>query len=226
MLGAIRAGSSARKLRLFAVACVRRVSHLPVSARGLQALKVAERHADGAASAAEWEEFVVDMEVPPGGILPLSVGVPGDLAAVAAREAWAAAGLASMHAASLAAAERAASALPDSPGTSRLHRHLFAQNHYAAGFATERAAHCELLRCLIGNPFRRVTFDPPWLAWREGLLTSTARRMYDARDFGDMGVLADMLEDAGCREEKILGHCRRGGHARGCFVVDGLLGKS
>jgi hypothetical protein len=33
-----------------------------------------------------------------------------------------------------------------------------------------------------------------------------------------------MLEDAGCRDAQVLGHCRRPGpHAPGCFVVDALL---
>jgi hypothetical protein len=51
--------------------------------------------------------------------------------------------------------------------------------------------------------------------------------MYDSRDFSDMPVLADALEEAGCRDAEILGHCKSGGeHVRGCWVVDLLLGKS
>ena len=53
-----------------------------------------------------------------------------------------------------------------------------------------------------------------------------SRRMYDARDFSDMPVLADALEEAGCNDADILGHCRSGGeHVRGCWVIDLLLGK-
>ena len=34
------------------------------------------------------------------------------------------------------------------------------------------------------------------------------------------------LEDAGCAEQAVLEHCRKGGeHVRGCWVVDLLLGK-
>jgi hypothetical protein len=41
-----------------------------------------------------------------------------------------------------------------------------------------------------------------------------------------MPVLADALEEAGCRDADFLGHCRSGGeHVRGCWVVDLLLGK-
>jgi hypothetical protein len=69
--------------------------------------------------------------------------------------------------------------------------------------------------------------EPPWLTWHDGLLVSMARRMYDARDFSDMPVLADALEEAGCADRGVLGHCRSGGeHVRGCWVVDALLGKS
>ncbi|HEY7153409.1 MAG TPA: hypothetical protein VH575_05575 [Gemmataceae bacterium] len=40
-------------------------------------------------------------------------------------------------------------------------------------------------------------------------------------------VLADALEEAGCQDQDILGHCRsRGDHVRGCGVVDLVLGKS
>jgi hypothetical protein len=38
---------------------------------------------------------------------------------------------------------------------------------------------------------------------------------------------ADALEDAGCTDAELLGHLRRPWpHARGCWVVDLILGKS
>jgi hypothetical protein len=47
------------------------------------------------------------------------------------------------------------------------------------------------------------------------------------RRFGDLPVLADALEEAGCAHELILRHCRDGGeHALGCWVIDLLLGKA
>jgi hypothetical protein len=40
-------------------------------------------------------------------------------------------------------------------------------------------------------------------------------------------VLANALEESGCTNPDILGHCRSGGeHVRGCWVVDLVLGKS
>jgi hypothetical protein len=50
--------------------------------------------------------------------------------------------------------------------------------------------------------------------------------MYDSRDFSDMPVLADALEDAGCGDADILGHLRGPGpHTRGCWPLDRILGK-
>jgi hypothetical protein len=91
----------------------------------------------------------------------------------------------------------------------------------------ERATYPGLLRCIFGNPFRPAAIAPGVLAWHDGLLVAQAQRMYESRDFAEMAVTADMLEDAGCRDAQVLAHCRSpGGHARGCFVVDLLLGKT
>jgi hypothetical protein len=50
--------------------------------------------------------------------------------------------------------------------------------------------------------------------------------IYDLRDFSGLPLLADLLEEAGCPEQSVLGHCRAPGeHARGCWVVELVLGK-
>jgi hypothetical protein len=84
-----------------------------------------------------------------------------------------------------------------------------------------------LLRDLLGPlPFRSVSRHPSWLTWHDGLLVSMARQMYESRDFSDMPILADALEEVGCTNQDILAHCRQPGeHVRGCWVVDLLLGK-
>jgi hypothetical protein len=94
-------------------------------------------------------------------------------------------------------------------------------------WSVEMQAQASLIRDLFGPvPFRPTRFDPCWLAWHDGLLVSMARQMYDSRDFTDMLILADALEEAGCSDQDILGHCRSGGeHVRGCWVIDLLLGK-
>ena len=82
----------------------------------------------------------------------------------------------------------------------------------------------DLLRDILGNPFRPVTFSP---SWRTDTALSLARQMYDSRDFGAMPILADALQDAGCDDEDIPNHCRdeKAMHVRGCWVVDFVLGK-
>lgn len=79
-----------------------------------------------------------------------------------------------------------------------------------------------LLRDLFGNPFRVITFPN---SWRTDTTVPLAQRIYDARDFGAMPILADALQEAGCPEQHpILSHCRSGGpHGRGCWIVDRLL---
>jgi hypothetical protein len=50
--------------------------------------------------------------------------------------------------------------------------------------------------------------------------------MYDSREFSPMPILADALQDAGCDSAEVLDHCQGfGTHARGCWVVDLVLGK-
>ena len=76
---------------------------------------------------------------------------------------------------------------------------------------------------VMGNPFRRVAFDP---AWRTSDAVLLARGIYDECAFDRLPVLAGALQDAGCSNEDILNHCCGSGpHVRGCRVVDLVLGK-
>jgi hypothetical protein len=62
--------------------------------------------------------------------------------------------------------------------------------------------------------------------WVTPTVVALASQMYESRDFTAMPILADALQDAGCDSTDILGHCRGPGpHARGCWVVDLVLGK-
>jgi hypothetical protein len=91
---------------------------------------------------------------------------------------------------------------------------------------TERQAQCDLVRDLFGNPFRPVALDLAWLRWNEATVMKIAQAIYADRRFGDLPVLGDALEEAGCHHADILGHCRsQGKHARGCWAVDTVLGK-
>jgi hypothetical protein len=93
--------------------------------------------------------------------------------------------------------------------------------------ASAEQAIASLVRDVLGNPFRRVQVDPSWLAWNDGIIPNLARGIYDENAFDRMGILADALEEAGCTDSEMLTHCRQGGgHIRGCWVVDQLLGRS
>lgn len=92
-----------------------------------------------------------------------------------------------------------------------------------------------LLRCIFGNPFRPPHFAPEW---RTDTAVTLAKQMYESCDFGAMPILADALQDAGCTNEELLAHCRAaapacasnpggvGGHVRGCWACDLVLGKA
>jgi hypothetical protein len=80
-----------------------------------------------------------------------------------------------------------------------------------------------LIRCVFANPFQPVSLDP---RWRTSDVSGLARAIYEARAFDRLPILADALLDAGCEDEQVISHCRNDGpHARGCWVVDLVLGK-
>jgi hypothetical protein len=80
-----------------------------------------------------------------------------------------------------------------------------------------------LFRCVVGNPFRPVAFAAEW---QTGTVAALAKGMYESRDFATMPILADALQDAGCDNPDILGHCHSAEpHVRGCWVVDLVLAK-
>ena len=79
-------------------------------------------------------------------------------------------------------------------------------------------AHCDLLREVVGNPFRPASLGP---AERRGAIEKIAQASYDDLDFSRLPVLADALEEAGCADEAVLAHLRGPGpHARGCWALD------
>lgn len=98
----------------------------------------------------------------------------------------------------------------------------------------ECAAQVNLIRDLFGNLFHPFTPSLAWLTWNDATVVRLAQAAYENRilpagtlDNTYLAILADALEEAGCTEERILGHLRSNGeHYRGCFVIDALLGKS
>lgn len=85
-----------------------------------------------------------------------------------------------------------------------------------------RARQAEVIRDVVGNPFRRVRFDP---RWRTRDAVNLAVSAYADRSFERLPILADALQDAGCETPAILDHCRDAtrSHVRGCWVLDRVL---
>ena len=86
---------------------------------------------------------------------------------------------------------------------------------------------CEVLRDLFGHRFYRPKIDPLWLTWNGATIPKLVRAIDDQEAFSRLPILADALEEAGCINAAILNHCRKPArHYRGCWVIDGILGKS
>jgi hypothetical protein len=206
ILAFLRVKASDRKLRLFAVACCRRIWHLFRDDNDRQAVEVSERLADGLATNAERRAAALAAGGgygDAGGAAVCAVGVPPIHAAERASDC----------AASAFATAGERTLLPnhqDNPAWQRL-------------FDAERASQCDLTRDIFGNPFRPLVFDP---RWRSADTVGVGRGIYEDRGFDRLPLLADALMDAGCSDEQVIGHCRsEGPHVRGCWVVDLVLGK-
>src|SRR5262249_31001665 len=91
----------------------------------------------------------------------------------------------------------------------------------------ECAAQAVLLRDILGNPFHPPRPPPAAVsAWNHRTLAYTPFAICVELASDRLSVLADALEEAGCLDTDILGHCRQEGkHVRGCWVVDLILGK-
>jgi hypothetical protein len=200
---------SDRKLLLFACACIRRQAGLLTNDHARQALEAVERFADDLAGAAEVFRLasftyllgsceivrvLVEGAGPRAWVVLHSQPLKG-IQGIAVRTARRVAALAEHAAgADLAGANRR--------GAKRL----------------ERLRHCQLLRCIFGNPFHSVSFKR---VWRSADVRAIAAGLRRERNFDQLPILGDALEDAGCTEAAILRHLRGPGpHACGCWAVD------
>jgi hypothetical protein len=214
---------SPRKLRLFGIACVRRIAWLLKDTRTKVVLAAAEAFADGLIAS---KDAVVVEEAGAG-----AVAVAYEALSQAAKDWWNAyepTSLPPEGAAECTAGQAAAVTLalwaPATWGALEAARH--AAKATASRRWAERAAQAALFRDIV-KKFRKSQVNLNVLAWNDGAVCKMAQAVYDARAFDRLPLLADALEDAGCDDADILSHCRTPGeHVRGCWVVDLLLGKS
>ncbi len=210
MYVAVERGASARKMRLFGVACCRRVWNLMTDPEHRAAVEASEKFADG----------LIDEAALDGAFVPVGETVRESSTewtvhrwmASAVQHVWGsdAAG----WAASFAARGRAASCGPEGCP------------EWDAANRAEESAQCHLLRDIFGNGFLPFRFNPGWLSGDGRAATDLAGEVYATQDFGRLPELGDALERAGCAARDAIEHCRSPGpHVRGCWVVDALLGR-
>ena len=218
MVHALPKNASSRKLRLFAVACCRRIWKAFTDERSRRCVEVAEQFAEGVVSRkvmGEARQAALDAERDAKTLWAAESHPDSGASYVGVTAAGAAESVGFFRpivaAASMQSACEAAGAGSRS-NTKRRQKHA--------------AAMANLLRCIIGNPFRPVKLAKSWLAWNNGAAGQLAQTIYDGRQFDRLPDLADVLEEAGCTNSDILSHCRvRGEHARGCWVLDLVLGR-
>jgi hypothetical protein len=197
-----------RQRRLIAVAACRRFLDEMADPASRHAIKVAERFADGKASEEERQRAFESAQA-----VALS-RLPKDQDKVA-WNVWRLAYAAQLTCAPSQAEEAVAVLL----------KGAIRQGKEAA--SREKVALSELIRDIIGNPFRPMLAPPRTvLDWNDRAVLKLAEAIYDERHFGDLPVLADALEEAGSDQADLLLHLRSGGtHALGCWAVDLILGR-
>jgi hypothetical protein len=214
LLAQHRVTSNARKLRLFAVACCKRVEHL-LYPESLALLTVAERFADGLASARE-------------------LYLARDAAREMEKRFKYERGRHPQERQSAALAAR----LAGNENIPREARDIVcsceAALRWEAGdwnspWGEPLSDYLPLVREVYGNPYRSV---PLPAHWRTPDVAALSRAAYEEAatpkgelDLVRLAILADALEEAGASGD-LLEHLRSAGpHVRGCWALDLALGR-
>jgi hypothetical protein len=225
MLEFLAGTAGARRLRLFAAACVRMHWGLLVEQASRDAVRLAEEVADGIVP----PEALADAYRHAWDVLPR---LPDRMAVVSAARAagrtvqqepfdaaiWTKNEIVELH------AELAMEGVGSEDEEDRLY------------WEGRTAGACRLARLLrdLFDPFRTVpSLSDAILAWNGGTIRRLAQSIYEERempggtlDAARLAILADALEDAGTTDAGLLAHLRGPGpHVRGCFALGLLLEK-
>jgi hypothetical protein len=227
MLEFVRGTSGERKMRLFALACCRRIWDW-LGPRGRHAIAVTERYLDGRASFEEYgiaaagvyddwlEYFGHDFPstaayrvtaLGDGGVYYAALGAASDAAEAVRQEA----------------VNRIANPHPDRPSSSPRPADSLSLARAAgeAALRSERRAQADIMRDIFHGPCSPASIRGHW---RGTAVLSLARVIDEERAFDRMPMLADALRREGCDEGEVLDHCPGPGpHARGCWLLDALL---
>jgi hypothetical protein len=204
MIETVEKPKYARKLRLFGCACCRRVWEFFTDPVCREAVEAAERFADGEIEKAELETA---RKATKRAVVKRNPRHPTP-----------------HHCAARAATMVTLQSLGDSGRSAAAFAAGVAHDAKLRNHLDEIRLQLPIFRDIFGNPFRPIAFDP---RWRSESAVALARTAYDTRNFTLLPILADALEEAGCDHPEVLNHCRdpNGVHVRGCWVLDGVLGK-
>jgi hypothetical protein len=242
MLRDVRGQASARKLRLFAVACCRRVWGLLPSDNGRFAVLAAERFADGQVDGktlkAAYETAHREADTEPGYATPEVLATRSAMHAARPTLLWA---FPEKPGGALSDARRCAELAvgfrklreAGPPGTKEERTRWSwwggdferPEDYWSLGDEEEKAHQADLLREILGGLDDPVAFDPVWL--QHSQVRGLARGIYEGYHFDLMPKLGQALRWAGCKRARLLDHCKQETHPhyRGCWLLDGLLDK-
>jgi hypothetical protein len=219
MLELLGSSASARKLRLFAVACVRRydVKFKPGRAPDWPTANLAHRYADGQATDDKLRQAWAEKE------REMLEGGEGW---------WDWPEMAVLNPDAFSAAIGCAKGMLQPLDEAGQDAEQEARE--------ERRAQAALVREIFGNPFRKINLEPEWCTPNVMRLASTiypssaepsallpeavrirVRKAAQAGRFELLSSLWEALRDAGCKDPDIQGHCwSKGPHVAGCWLVD------
>jgi hypothetical protein len=210
-----------RKLRLFLVACCRRIWPLLHDERCRHAVQVAERFADGLADAAQ---LAAAHEAAKAARDARAPGAPVNATYPFLEPSRGKLGYDREHPVMLdvhEGASRAASGMAN-------YRGRMEGSVWSGTLREEIAWQCGVLRDMFGYLYHSVAIEP---AWRSREVLSLAQAAYFERglltgelDGKRLAVLADVLEKTSPKSREVVAHLRAPGpHVRGCWALDLVL---
>jgi hypothetical protein len=220
MVSSLGGKVSGRKLRLFAVACCRRIERSIIQGEHVRrAIGVAERYADGHAG---------DEELRDAARRALTDWSSSDARRMDRAIACAYACVAGDDAVSRSLfVDRPFFPFAPDPGFHCLGAEAasFVLARTASTRSADRPSPRELVLDVFGNPFRPKVWQGSPV--RRGV-RDLAREIYEERAFDRLPRLADALQAGGCADAELLAHLRgpARGHVRGCWALDLVLGRA
>jgi phage gp46-like protein len=212
LLHLVRDRATDRQFRLFACACCRRVWHLLRDERSRQIVKVAEEYADDAVDEATLRDARAAGEL----VVARFAAHDGQADALHASSAVQLLADANVARGAAEVAVRAAEALSYHAVRQRSWPNVeLSKKARLTVVTSERAEQADLLRHIIGNPFRPTPVLRPWPA----IVVPLAKSLYQGEDC--RFALHDALLEGGCTEMAV--HFAQENHPRGCWLLDLLL---